>query len=244
MLPGFTINTWIARAGPSHTGSTHWSRLLSKIQIVPKTCWQGLSVVDPFVCKSLKRAMKQSSAIAFLVTFSLVTSAVDKKAKSDFSLNWKKDLTLEKGQNLRLASDQTASSVQRRVASHPQVGSNFVGVAVNIRNQSPFKLARPKTFAYCGYQVGHSFSTELRNKRCVIPGGREEVSWALQEASQWGNKSRVWGSFPFPQQGRVACEQLRSDSLAGEGNHKNMTKVGILSQLAWPSLVRQPCHTT
>ena len=121
--------------------------------------------------------MKHSnSLIATLAAISLVTSAVDEKAKSDFFEKWEKDKSLEKGENLRLSSDQTASSAQRRVASHPQVGSNFVGVAVNIRNQSPFKLARPKTFAYCGYQVGHSFSTEFRNKRFFFPGGREEVS--------------------------------------------------------------------
>ena len=109
--------------------------------------------------KNHSKAMKHSIAIAFLVTISLVTSAVDKtnSARSEFFENWKKDAVLQKGENMKLASDETAISVQKIVLSHPELkGWPFVGLAVNIRNQSPFKLGKPTTFQHCGFQVGHS----------------------------------------------------------------------------------------
>ena len=91
--------------------------------------------------------------VAFLGAISVARSATDKanSVKSDFFEKWREDRTLEKGENIRLTSDQTASSVQQKVAT--KLGSKFVGVAVNIRNQSPFKLGQPKTWARCGYQV-------------------------------------------------------------------------------------------
>merc|ERR1712110_369973 len=167
--------------------SRHRSQF-SRIQIVPKTCQQGVSVVEPFLRKSLK-AMKHSSAIAFLAAISLGTSAVDKKAKSDFSANWQKDTTFEKGENIRLASDQTATSVQQKVAS--QVGSNFVSVALNIRNQSPFKLGKPKTFARCGYQEDRTYlkSYKKHHHEGINPGFEEVFlfhNWGKDHVSSCG----------------------------------------------------------
>ena len=113
--------------------------------------------------------MNHPPAIAFLATVSVVTNAVPKinSVKSEFFEKWRKGPTLQKGENIRLSSDQTASSIQQKVASSVKENTfdfHFVGVAVNIRNKSPFKLGQPKTLPNCGYQVGHSFSAGSLSK--------------------------------------------------------------------------------
>ena len=95
---------------------------------------------------------KKHCVISILFTISLVTcvevGATKNSAKSKFFENWREDTILKKGKNINATSDQTASSV------HPSnAGNNYVGVALNIRNQSPFRLAQPTVYKDCGYEV-------------------------------------------------------------------------------------------
>ena len=90
--------------------------------------------------------------IFIFFTISLVTcvevGATKNSAKSKFFENWREGTILKKGKNMNATSDQTASSV------HPSnAGNNYVGVALNIRNQSPFRLAQPTVYKDCGYEV-------------------------------------------------------------------------------------------
>ena len=94
---------------------------------------------------------RKHCVISILFTISLVTcvvGATKNSAKSKFFENWREGTILKKGKNMNATSDQTASSV------HPSnAGNNYVGVALNIRNQSPFRLAKPTVYKYCGYEV-------------------------------------------------------------------------------------------
>ena len=94
---------------------------------------------------------RKHCVISILFTISLVTcvvGATKNSAKSKFFENWREDTILKKGKNMNATSDQTASSV------HPSnAGNNYVGVALNIRNQSPFRLAQPTVYKDCGYEV-------------------------------------------------------------------------------------------
>ena len=95
---------------------------------------------------------RKHCVIFILFTISLVTcvevGATKNSAKSKFFENWREGTILKKGKNMNATSDQTASSV------HPSnAGNNYVGVALNIRNQSPFRLAQPMVYKYCGYEV-------------------------------------------------------------------------------------------
>ena len=94
---------------------------------------------------------RKHCAISILFTISLVTcvvGATKNSAKSKFFENWREGTILKKGKNMNATSDQTASSV------HPSnAGNNYVGVALNIRNQSPFRLAQPMVYKDCGYEV-------------------------------------------------------------------------------------------
>ena len=94
---------------------------------------------------------RKHCAISILFTISLVTcvvGATKNSAKSKFFENWREGTILKKGKNMNATSDQTASSV------HPSnAGNNYVGVALNIRNQSPFRLAKPTVYKDCGYEV-------------------------------------------------------------------------------------------
>ena len=94
---------------------------------------------------------RKHCAISILFTISLVTcvvGATKSSAKSKFFENWREGTILKKGKNMNATSDQTASSV------HPSnAGNNYVGVALNIRNQSPFRLAQPTVYKDCGYEV-------------------------------------------------------------------------------------------
>ena len=96
---------------------------------------------------------RKHCAISILFTISLVTcvvGATKNSAKSKFFENWREGTILKKGKNINATSDQTASSV------HPSnAGNNYVGVALNIRNQSPFRLAQPTVYKDCGYEVGN-----------------------------------------------------------------------------------------
>ena len=94
---------------------------------------------------------RKHCVISILFTISLVTcvvGATKNSAKSKFFENWREGTILKKGKNMNATSDQTASSV------HPSnAGNNYVGVALNIRNQSPFRLAQPTVYKDCGYEV-------------------------------------------------------------------------------------------
>ena len=94
---------------------------------------------------------RKHCAISILFTISLVTcvvGATKNSAKSKFFENWREGTILKKGKNMNATSDQTASSV------HPSnAGNKYVGVALNIRNQSPFRLAQPTVYKDCGYEV-------------------------------------------------------------------------------------------
>ena len=94
---------------------------------------------------------RKHCVISILFTISLVTcvvGATKNSAKSKFFENWREGTILKKGKNMNATSDQTASSV------HPSnAGNNYVGVALNIRNQSPFRLAKPTVYKDCGYEV-------------------------------------------------------------------------------------------
>ena len=94
---------------------------------------------------------RKHCAISILFTISLVicvVGATKNSSKSKFFENWREGTILKKGKNMNATSDQTASSV------HPSnVGNNYVGVALNIRNQSPFRLAQPTVYKDCGYEV-------------------------------------------------------------------------------------------
>ena len=94
---------------------------------------------------------RKHCAISILFTISLVTcvvGATKSSAKSKFFENWREGTILKKGKNMNATSDQTASSV------HPSnAGNKYVGVALNIRNQSPFRLAQPTVYKDCGYEV-------------------------------------------------------------------------------------------
>ena len=94
---------------------------------------------------------RKHCVIFILFTISLVTcvvGATKNSAKSKFFENWREGTILKKGKNMNATSDQTASSV------HPSnAGNNYVGVALNIRNQSPFRLAQPTVYKDCGYEV-------------------------------------------------------------------------------------------
>ena len=95
---------------------------------------------------------RKHCVISILFTISLVTcvevGATKTSAKSKFFENWREDTILKKGKNMNATSDQTASSV------HPSnAGNKYVGVALNIRNQSPFRLAKPTVYKDCGYEV-------------------------------------------------------------------------------------------
>ena len=97
---------------------------------------------------------RKHCVISILFTISLVTcvevGATKTSAKSKFFENWREDTILKKGKNMNATSDQTASSV------HPSnAGNKYVGVALNIRNQSPFRLAKPTVYKDCGYEVVH-----------------------------------------------------------------------------------------
>ena len=68
------------------------------------------------------------------------------------------DAVLQKDHNLRLASKHTADSLQLRVKSLVEENlfdNHFVGLALHVRNHSPYKLARPKFYQRCGYQVAN-----------------------------------------------------------------------------------------
>ena len=94
---------------------------------------------------------RKHCVISILFTISLVTcvvGATKNSAKSKFFENWREDTILKKGKNMNATSDQTASSV------HPSnAGNKYVGVALNVRNQSPFRLAQPTVYKDCGYEV-------------------------------------------------------------------------------------------
>ena len=79
----------------------------------------------------------------------------NKSVESNFFEKWREGRMLEKGQNLRLTSDQTASSLLSKLEEGTASLGSFVGVGLNIRNQSPFKLAEPETYQQqlCGHQV-------------------------------------------------------------------------------------------
>ena len=92
--------------------------------------------------------MKHHS-IAFLAIISLMTSAaVDKTyhAKSEFYKNWRNDTTLEQGENIEVVSLVKKNAFDKNY---------FVGVALDIRNKSPFKLGQPTFYPHCrgGKQV-------------------------------------------------------------------------------------------
>ena len=77
------------------------------------------------------------------------------------------DAALQKDHNLRLASKHTASSLQLRVKSLVEENlfdNHFVGLALHVRNHSPYKLARPKFYQRCGYQVLIAFETDQQPK--------------------------------------------------------------------------------
>ena len=79
----------------------------------------------------------------------------NKSVESNFFEKWREGRMLEKGKNLRLTSDQTASSLLSKLEEGTASLGSFVGVGLNIRNQSPFKLTEPEIFQQqlCGHQV-------------------------------------------------------------------------------------------
>ena len=96
----------------------------------------------------------------------------NKSVESNFFEKWREGRMLEPGQNLRLASDQTASSLLSKLEEGTASLGSFVGVGLNIRNQSPFKLAEPETYQQqlCGHQVSilqvYSVSQLDQSERC------------------------------------------------------------------------------
>ena len=96
----------------------------------------------------------------------------NKSVESNFFEKWREGRMLEPGQNLRLASDQTASSLLSKLEKGTASLGSFVGVGLNIRNQSPFKLAEPETYQQqlCGHQVSilqvYSVSQLDHSKKC------------------------------------------------------------------------------
>ena len=138
--------------------------------------------------------MKHFALFTFLDTLplSLVTrtAAVSstESAKSIFDKSWREDRVLQKGKNIRLSSDQTASSVLQKVQSKVKENTfnfHFVGIALNVRNQSPFKLAEPKVYQRCGYQVSIVFRKNRKDFKYyfLISGGRD-LSGRLQRACE------------------------------------------------------------
>ena len=70
------------------------------------------------------------------------------------------DAALQKDHTLRLSSKHSADSLQLRVKSLVEENlfdNHFVGLALHVRNHSPYKLARPKFYQRCGYQVANCF---------------------------------------------------------------------------------------
>ena len=81
------------------------------------------------------------------------------------------DTVLQKDHNLRLASKHTADSLQQRVKSLVEENlfdNHFVGLALHLRNHSPYKLARPMFYQRCGYQVAKSILKPISNQRIKI----------------------------------------------------------------------------
>ena len=77
------------------------------------------------------------------------------------------DGALQKDHNLRLASKPTADSLQLRVKSLVEANlfdKHFVGLALHLRNHSPYKLARPMFYQRCGYQVAKSILKPISNQ--------------------------------------------------------------------------------
>ena len=77
------------------------------------------------------------------------------------------DMALQKDHNLRLASKPTADSLQLRVKSLVEANlfdKHFVGLALHLRNHSPYKLARPMFYQRCGYQVAKSILKPISNQ--------------------------------------------------------------------------------
>ena len=137
--------------------------------------------------------------IAFLATISLVEcSAVDKtnSAKSEFYEKWKEGTTLQEGVNRAAVNDNNTFDLD-----------DFVGVALDVRNQSPFKLARLKFYPHCrsGKQVVNFFyefiGIQRKSVNFLIPGGPETNS---QELQAQGRQSWFQGSFSLPQQGELS----------------------------------------
>ena len=133
--------------------------------------------------------MKHFALFTFLATLplSLVTRTVSntESSKSMFDKSWREGRVLQKGENIRLSSDQTASSVLQKVQSKVKENTfnfHFVGIALNVRNQSPFKLAEPKVYQRCGYQVSIDFRKN-RKDNFLVSGGRD-LSGRLQRACE------------------------------------------------------------
>ena len=141
-------------------------------------------------------------AIVFLATISLVQcSAVEKTntAKSEFYEKWREGTTLQTGENRAVVPlvnyNNTFDS------------DNFVGVALDVRNQSPFKLARLKFYPHCrGGKKVVNFSYEFigierESVHLLFPGGQETNS---QELQAQGRQSWFQGSLPVLQQRELA----------------------------------------
>ena len=95
--------------------------------------------------------MRHVLCLLLLATQSAGTSTVSKPLG---------DAALQKDHNLRLASKHSADSLQQRVKSLVEENlfdNHFVGLALHVRNHSPYKLARPKFYQRCGYQVANCF---------------------------------------------------------------------------------------
>merc|ERR1719209_2390061 len=90
--------------------------------------------------------MRHVLCLLLLATQSAGTSTVSKPLG---------DAALQKDHNLRLASKHSADSLQQRVKSLVEENlfdNHFVGLALHVRNHSPYKLAPPKFYQRCGYQ--------------------------------------------------------------------------------------------
>ena len=137
--------------------------------------------------------------IAFLATISLVQCSAEDKtnsAKSEFYEKWEKGTTLQEGVNRAAVNDNNTFDLD-----------DIVGVALDVRNQSPFKLARLKFYPHCrGGKKVVNFSYEFigierESVHLLFPGGQETNS---QELQAQGRQSWFQGSLPVLQQRELA----------------------------------------
>jgi len=99
----------------------------------------------------------------------MTSAAVDKTyhSKSEFYNNWRNDTALQQGENIEVVSLVKNNAFDKNY---------FVGVALDIRNKSPFKLGQPTFYPHCrgGKQEdGKFFKFHKRTNDDVNPGFRE-----------------------------------------------------------------------